>query len=280
MEGNKISQSVLTVNIDDGISDEDCKKSGNTQCDFIAEIPKSQIDSYLDRKEDLEWRYDKIKRKLFDKKDQNKELGVIVGSNITNESSHYSKSSIFDFLISQANAVEGQPNKAEFDSLTSDELKTRRDARESLISKGVTIIEEAMSKLHEGNDIYRIKLGISYILAKVAERNNKDINIIKSELSDNDIQTLVELSNDTDKTIRVYATQFLVSIQDVRIIPYCLNIIRNSTNDDGIYNAVLIIRSVFDILSAEEKSRTSQQLALLRENLGSHTKELINEFID
>ncbi len=263
IEDSKLFRSHLTVNIDDD----------------IVEVHKKFIEPHLRKGRVLEWEYD-TKQKVI----KDKETGKEFVSGAANDS--LPKLTLGGFIAEAAAQTNikvktGARSKYKklFNNLRSNRLRVRKRARTALAAKGIEVIRPSMKALHANKYSYRATVVIMYILARTADRNPDSINKLRSELSEADLVLLVRLANNPDKQIWKRATDFLVRIADNRAVPYALDILEQSVNAGGKYNAVQIIKSALANQADADKQKTIARLKTLRKNTEPKTRKLIDSLL-
>jgi hypothetical protein len=171
--------------------------------------------------------------------------------------------------------------------LEDNDVAIRRKARQELVKGGAVTIPLLLEALRRKSDNYRIKVGITFALAKMSDAGT----ITKGE----DAQLLVNLTGDSEPEIRQYASEFLMRLSDSASIRLCLaellttiNRERTATppNGNAVYNAVVILgtwmRTLPSALGAEKNEiatylrNLEPQLARDDSNWGK-TRALIGE---
>lgn len=266
IEGNELSQDHLDVSI----TDEDKKE-------YFFNVKEEYIEPFLKKGEPIQWVFNKKKGTLVDKKTKAllERMPGAYDEDITEPIGSTS------FFVTSSFASElGTSYEELFDALLSDQSRVRRESRTKLAEKGLEGIKPMMKRLKEDYNTYRTRLGIIYTLRIIYKQQTNGKKAIKARLTEEDIELLVKTTNDEDKTIRTYATSFLESISDHRAIEYALEQIKaESSNIQGKYNAVFIIKNLFNEVSDEKKRQISEELTSVSSRLGPQTNKLINSFI-
>jgi hypothetical protein len=161
--------------------------------------------------------------------------------------------------------------------LNSDNPIVRRNARDGLIEQKVEAVAPMMKPLRQSPENYRLKVGVTYSLTGILRENPKLSDRIAKELTDEDIRLLVEAASDKDKTVRLQATEFLFNLKDRRLVQPSLEAVRSAKNQDGVYNSVLILKSVYPDLAASEQKRVSEELISNVPSTSVRTRELVNQ---
>lgn len=164
--------------------------------------------------------------------------------------------------------------------LKSDNPIVRRNARDELITVGPEGVKPMMTALRQSSGDYRVKLGVVFalngMLREAAARNR----MVARELTDDDIKLLVNAASDDDKTVRLQATEFLFKLKDPRVVEPSLQAVRDRRNPDGVYNAVLILKSVYGDLENAEQQRVRAALLANIPADSVRTRDLVQQLPD
>ncbi len=101
-------------------------------------------------------------------------------------------------------------------NLESDNVAARRDARTELAAIGLPAVRPMMQYWMAKPNIYRIRLGVSVALTDFMRKNKNQRKRISGELGDRDIVLLMQAAADNDRTLRIYASEFLYDLGDPR----------------------------------------------------------------
>ncbi|HKJ68359.1 MAG TPA: hypothetical protein VKA68_10425 [bacterium] len=245
-------------------------------------INTKYIESYLGSGRRMEWRYDQEQEVLVEtiSGDTMARLGLSLENFQAELPAKSTPWRTGSFFLNQAFAQDtpADVNKSMSD-LRSGSHDIRRDAREKLAAAGPSAVTEMMTEWRASGDIYRVKLGVLVSLTKMLRGNKNLAPQVSDSLSADDLQLILETLNDPDRTIRVYAGEFLYDLGDPRIVQPALNMASGSdTSEEGIYLSLFVIKGAYPQLSESEKKRVTERLQSLRGDVGPKTKELIDSF--
>jgi hypothetical protein len=125
---------------------------------------------------------------------------------------------------------------------------------------------------------YRVKLGICVALTEMLRADKKRASALRSRLTDDDIAPLVSAAGDSDRTVRVYATEFLVDLGDRRSTTLAIQQAAATSDDNARYNWLLVGQSAWGELEKAEKKDLADILAQARQKSGPKTKALFDKF--
>jgi hypothetical protein len=164
-----------------------------------------------------------------------------------------------------------------FIDLGSGASSVRRTARSMLADLGPSAVSAMMQELRENQGEYRIRLGILVALADMLRKDKKAAPEVSHQLTSEDLQLIVKALNDPDRTIRVYAGEFLYDLGDPRVVPLALAAARDEqTTPDGLYLDLFVIKGAYRRLSPSEQKETWEALQAIRPNAGAKAQELID----
>lgn len=169
-----------------------------------------------------------------------------------------------------------------FADLTSDDAGIRRGARDTLAAAAVTNVPDLMSALTANIDDYRIKLGISVALAEMLRQDIGRKDDLSNVLTYQDIGTLLDLAGDPDRTVRIYATEFLFDLQNPTVAQMAIE--RAAETDDvaARYQWLFAAQGGWPYLTEDDKALLESSLDAVataaREASSNRTLELIEGF--
>ena len=86
--------------------------------------------------------------------------------------------------------------------------------------------------------IYRTKLGVSLALTEMLRRDKAPRDEIK--LDPQDVTLLLDFAGSTDRTMRIYAGEFMFDLESPEVTRLALPRALRATNDDARYNWILV----------------------------------------
>jgi hypothetical protein len=157
--------------------------------------------------------------------DQNKEVIPLKKADL---SSHYWNDWFTNAALAEplAKNDDGLDPAALARDLTDEDPRVRRNARDALISLGPAAIQPMTEAWRKEPDNYKMRLGTVIVMNGMLRNNEHIASKISENLNDEDISLLVNTLSDTDKTIRLQATEFLYALKDTRTVQSSLYALR------------------------------------------------------
>lgn len=250
-------------------------------------ISASAIKPHLASGRTLQWQFDRNKGILLDA--TSKKVIANVGpcqetkENLFSSLDFIKRRSDFFEIIPSAfaneNSLESSANFSFlFEQLKSDISHTRREARAMLANKGPLLVSPAMAYLANTYNDYRIKLGIIVSLTEMIRTNKHNRADIIKTLTEKDLALLIEFAADPDRTIRIYASEFLYDLGDPRAINLAINKL-STTSENGRYNLILVTKGSMPFATIKHKKIAAEQLLRIKSPDTPKTNELIDQVI-
>lgn len=182
---------------------------------------------------------------------------------------------------SSSDAAENKIVSGGFDDiiarLESDDDETRRGARDSLAAGGLSAVSALMSANRETAS-YRFELGAVVALTKLLRSDKSLRNEVSLRLDQDDIDWLVGLSSDDDRTMRIYASEFLYDLGDPRAIDTAVsNFPAASAN--GKYNLALVLKGAAPFVPRQDSALISERVRALMAANTPKTNALLSDAI-
>lgn len=223
----------------------------------------------------IEWRFDQSRELLLDFDGTTIASVGPCQSEDSGGPDQPSFSWIGDFLIGTAFA-QGLDAEALLLELESDSTAARRDARNALSEIGPEIIGNLGDGLLKPDISYRTRLGIIVAFTEMM-REHKDRRVeIAADIDAALLSALVQASADSDRTIRIYASEFLYDLGDPRSVPLALAAF-DTADDNGRYNLMLVVQGAYPHLAAADRQSTDSALKGIYGRVGAKTQELIKQ---
>ncbi|WP_105386385.1 hypothetical protein [Neorhizobium alkalisoli] len=189
-------------------------------------------------------------------------------------------------VVSNAFAQQSSPNQmsAHVDlaktgaDLKSDVTEVRRAARNTLSSARPEQVPAIVELLNADPDVYRTKLGVAVALTEMLRRNKEQGPIISPLLSSENRNALLDLAGDPDRTVRIYATEFLFDLGDPEVTKLAIARAASTQNNDARYNWVLAAQDGWRRLDPVAKQALKTDLDAAYEQSGERTKQLFEAF--
>jgi peptidoglycan hydrolase-like protein with peptidoglycan-binding domain len=166
--------------------------------------------------------------------------------------------------------------------LDSDDASRRRDVREELAALGPSVVAPLARFLRQGNPsspgYYRQQLGAVVALTKMLRNNKSQRTGIVAQLEQQDIDRLVRASADEDRTLRIYASEFLFDLGDPRAVDAVVSTF-DGVSDNGRYNLALVLKGAAPFVAKDDRARFVHSAKGLQRQGATKTNRLIDEAI-
>jgi hypothetical protein len=251
-------------------------------------IDAGEVVPFLASSSTIEWQYNEAKTTIVNTR-THKPIATAVGGCATPEGAfaHYIPTKRLDttfnlFPVAYAEEVpENQrvssaPTEQLIEYLDSDGVKLRRSARDQLGKSGDAVVKPLLDNLAKDDASYRMQLGSLVALSQISRNPNANFEGIKQDIEPADINRLLKAATNTDKTIRVYASEFLYRLEDPRVIEPALENIP-SASEDGKYNLLLILSNSLGSANEDQKKLIATRVPPLKVDGETKTNSLIDK---
>jgi hypothetical protein len=233
-------------------------------------IPSTAITHYIGSGKTLQWRFDKERGLLIGVDGRTVQSGPCPEQGATGPTF-----ALGDGLSLVGSAVaQDQDIDKLLNDLQSDSAAVRRDARMTLSSLGQAAVPPMMTYWEQNPASDRVRLGVSVALTEFLRGHKDQRQAVSALLTDSQLRFLAIAATDPDRTLRIYAAEFLFDLGDTRIVSIAESLFSDAS-DDGRYNLVLIIRGAVPDLSPPEKTVLAGTLRGWQAMVGPNTQELI-----
>lgn len=164
-------------------------------------------------------------------------------------------------------------------ALESDDASTRRPARAAISRMPISVVPDLMRELHDRFDNYRVRLGIVIALTELLREDKSVAPSISDMLSTPDLELLVMAAGDPDRTVRIYATEFLYDLGDPRAVVPAVTMAAETSNQDARYNLLFLTQGGIDKLPSDEKTAVYKELRTIARGSGGDTRHLIAQLL-
>jgi hypothetical protein len=163
--------------------------------------------------------------------------------------------------------------------LESESAAVRRNARTALAEIGLPAVRPMLDYwiAHPGS--YQVRLGVSVALTELLRNGRGDRKAVSAMLADDDLKLLAAAVADDDRTLRVYASEFLYDLGDPRIVPIAVRLFE-SAGEDGRYNLILVMGGAVPNLSEVDKAALRKTLQSWEALVGPNTDKLIASIVN
>ncbi|WP_306752403.1 caspase family protein [Paracoccus actinidiae] len=162
-------------------------------------------------------------------------------------------------------------------SLESDDVNIRRGARSGLAAGGLDAVSALMAADRETAG-YRFELGAVVALTELLRSNKSLRGEISRRLEQDDIDWLVGLSAHSDRTMRIYASEFLYDLGDPRVVNTAIEKFAEASTS-GKYNLALAIKGAAPFVQLHARNLISDRLRALMEDETPKTNALLSDAI-
>lgn len=163
------------------------------------------------------------------------------------------------------------------DDLRASESSIRRGARTALANRGPNIVRPAMDRVLALPGTYRLDLGVTVALTEMMRENINRRPEIINRLTETDLAYLARLATNSDRTIRIYAAEFLFDLGDTRLLDIALQLWSERENSNSRFNLALIIKGASPHVSLSDRERWIAETEALLGQVGPQTDELLEE---
>ena len=164
-------------------------------------------------------------------------------------------------------------------SLESPSSYRRRTARASLSLKGIDAVKPMLEALSAENPSYRTRLGVAVALTGMLRKDKGQRKALSELLEDEHLKLLVEAASDKDRTLRVYATEFLYDLGDPRSVKLALDRIP-MVGEDGRYNLLIVVKGAIQETKEPERSLAIDGISALNLAEAPKTKILADQIAE
>jgi hypothetical protein len=247
---------------------------------------------YVDAGE-FEWAYGRPQRLVWELREEsvgseriiklydisNDIKGHPIGSEVTRGTLPITRAPIDAVFINAAFAQEGAPIDVPLmlERLKAEDAPTRRSARTALSKAPIESIPVIMAKLHQEGSNYQVKLGICVALTEMLRADKNRRTKISSMLKEDDLNKLLDAAGDSDRTVRIYATEFLFDLGDKRATKLAILRAAKTNDDNARYNWLLLSQDGWRMLTQDEKAELTVSYKEAYERSGEKTRQLFDK---
>ena len=278
--GEKISKSSVKVKI---TFLNDITRDNDDEIFIFRNVASEHINSLVGSGRPVEWEFVKAESKLYKKGESRTEIdyygfGVALASN---RGSDDSSSSTSWSLIPLAYAADSKRKYQDISKdLGSGSLYSQTKATDDLVAGGINLVSDMIKTLRDDAVPKRVKRGVMVGLAEVLRVEKNQATQISSQLTDDDLSMLVRFLNDSDRTMRIHAGEFLYDLEDQRVVDKVLVLLNSpEATDEGKYLAVFIISNVYPKLEGASKTRADTELLAAKSLVKEKTGKLIDSIV-
>lgn len=165
--------------------------------------------------------------------------------------------------------------RAAIQNLTDEDAVVRRSARATLANGSVAAVPSILEAMRDKPGDYRVQLGGSVALTEMLRRNKADADAIAKTLNgEQDRALLLKAAGDRDRTLRIYASEFLYDLGDPQVSRQAVSLAAQADDENARYNWLLVAQGGWHKLSPAQKQGAGADLARAREASGPQTLKL------
>jgi hypothetical protein len=249
-------------------------------CELVLRVPKQVFDRALSGRKAVEWRFDGANGKLVDGGGQDVSIASAPISQPVQAAA--AGISLPPFVASAQAQDEAIENPALLQralaDLVSDDLDTRRFARDVLGAGPLSWVKPIADHLVANDGNYRIELGCVVGLAQMM-RSGKGGNEpdLRARLTDQHIAVLVGAAGDADQTMRIYASEFLVDLADPRAVMPALDLAVATGDQDARLSLLFVVARGITLLDQGGRRAAVEKLRALRPRANPAAQAMIDE---
>jgi len=162
--------------------------------------------------------------------------------------------------------------------LVSDVADIRRAARDELSLAPPAQIPAILDMARNDPETYRVKLGVTVALTEMLRRDKSQRSLIIPVLTDQDRDLLLDYAADQDRTLRIYATEFLFDLGDPAVTMLAIPRAATTESDIARYNWLFVAQDGWWRLDTASKDDLRPLLKTAFEQSGEKTRELFKAF--
>ncbi len=237
-------------------------------------VPTDAIAPYLGSGRKLQWRFNKAAEQITDSRGRTIDQGPCKGRV---DAAPEAAWGVPFGLVGSAHA-QGDAIGAALVALESDSSIVRREARSKLADQGLDAIRPMLDFLVLDPRSYRKTLGVSVALTEMLRERKDQRQEFIEVISEPDLRELAKAAGDPDRTIRIYASEFLFDLGDPRVVPIALEIFPNASAD-GKYNLLIVVQGAVPYLTEGGQKELRAALHEIRPSVGTNTNTLIDRIL-
>lgn len=252
---------------------------GGEDCLLTLRVPKQAFLDALSDGKAVEWRFDGASGKLVD----GAGTAVSIVSAPFAEPVHAAAAGMS--LPSFVNSAHAQDEVIEdprrlrqaLADLVSDDLDTRRLARDVLGAGPISWVKPIADHLVANDGNYRVELGCVVALSQMLRSGKDRASDIRTRLTDQHIAALVGTAGDADQTMRIYAAEFLVDLADARSVMLALDLAAATEDQDARIGLLIVVARNIILLDENGRRTAVEKLLALKPRSSPAAQAMIDE---
>lgn len=256
-----------------------------TESEYLFEcVRKEEVEPYLGSGQVIQWRFDKDAAQLLETGKHRKIADVgscprtaqAVPERALSERRWLAGLSLG--VIADAWAAEDVDIPTLIRNLEASSSYLRRKARDALAGQGLEALRSMLDRLAQDEVSYRARLGIIVAMTEFLRENKDRKDEVSATMSEADLGRVLDAATHKDRTLRVYASEFLYDLGDPRSVGALFERF-DAADDNGKYNLLVVLDGAYPYLDDAARAEVGITLAGLRPAVGPKTKQLIDRII-
>ena len=163
--------------------------------------------------------------------------------------------------------------------LKDNDLAVRKAARDTLSSATNDQIPRIAQALKDQYSDYQVRLGIVVAFTQMLRNDKSRRGAIGQALTDDDMNRILDAAADDDRTVRIYATEFLYDLGSPRAASLAIQRAAAAPSDNARYNWIFSSQDGWQRLAADQKKFLIPVLLELQKPETAKLNELIRKFM-
>jgi len=252
-------------------------------CTLVVQVPRKSLEA-ASAGDPVEWRFDIQQGVLRDLQNNDISEQTVVRDFAGEDDVQAAQTGLglFEGLFvgvghAQPAAIERPEDlKRLLHDLVSNDAEIRRLARDDLSDGPLSWVAPIADRLVTDFDEYRIRIGSVVALAQMLRENKKRVSEVQAQLTQRHLASLLRAVADKDRTVRIYAGEFLIDLSDPRAVQPAMQMATAVQDDNALYNLVLVVRAGVSSLNQQDRAAVIKALRALRGRVGEKTKQQID----
>ncbi|QEL25525.1 hypothetical protein FQV39_25235 [Bosea sp. F3-2] len=163
-------------------------------------------------------------------------------------------------------------------NLTAEDAATRRSARSILADGSTAAVPAILEVMRQQPENYRVQLGGSVAMTEMLRQNKAEAPRIAGVITaEEDRALLLKAAGHPDRTLRIYASEFLYDLGDPEISRKALALAAKTSDENARYNWLLVAQGGWGKFTPDQKVAASADLAAAHAAAGPMTRKLFDK---
>lgn len=239
-------------------------------------IPMAYLKAGFRAGRSVEWRLNIKDGWIIDDGDEANEVLAQVGPCRREARAREDKPSPLTRMLAFVGLAHAMDAAQSLEDLKSSSTVTRRAARSLLAEEALINAEQMLTIAADPKADYQTRLGVVVALTEYLRANKDKRKELATLISDEHMAFLVRAAADSDRSMRIYATEFLYDLGDPRVADMALHEIETSS-DEGRFQLLFALRGAVPDLSAEQRARVAAGLNQITLHDAPKTQALVEQ---